>query len=611
MSDASSEGSSCITSFPASSKGTITSAGRVRIARACGNCRTRKIKCDGKLPQCTPCTRTTTRVLEGPCDYEDNRTRVQLLERDVSRLEARLKELKDPSLVGTVKLSKPYVGSINTSDATLKACAIVNGPAHLLEVFDPKMNKDPPAELSRFLIDAFLPHAPDFGFFLNIERFRSAALLPESSSRALKPTRGLLSAVHVLGLRLSGTGPTTPQEEARIAAYLTRAINDATKMMVTETANPFVVVENIQAELLLATFLFCHGRLLEGQYHLTQAISLAIGAKLHKIRSSHEDSATGMNSPLLPPTSDPMVEGERINAFWTVFILSNCWDATVDTSTSLIAVFGDGNLEVDLPWPLTMPEYQQEGFPPDLRGTWTVQKFLTQIVPDVSSSNEFSELAMYAKASILFKRARKIEWHLQRGQEIPDTPPNRVLCDLIESFVASLPPLKGTVIRFAPSELGFPYNTVSGEFSTIGMQLVTLTLAHASIIHVYSVTVETNAASMKKSFDAAKACVEALRNPEVRMYFKRSSRINPCFGCLWENVCQVFVKWIRTARSRVDAEDVRMMFGISEDEVIELLEVIMGVMHSYAWRSPILKQVLEKVRKAYQEIPPSKVYTLS
>ncbi|EEB89543.1 hypothetical protein MPER_12343 [Moniliophthora perniciosa FA553] len=451
---------------------------------------------------------------------------------------------------------------MDTSDATLRACAIVNGPAHLLEVFDPKINKDPPVELSRFL---------------------SAALLPESSSHAWKPTRGLLSAVHVLGLRLSGTGPTTPQEEARIAAYLTRAIDDATKMMVTETTNPFVVVENIQAELLLATFLFCHNRILEGQYHLTQAISLAIGAKLQKIRS-RQNSATGMGSPLLPPTSDPIVEGERINAFWTVFTLSNCWDATVDNSTSLIAVFGDGNLEVDVPWPLTMPEYEQGGFPPDFLGTWTVQKFLAQVASHTFSSNEFSELAMYAKASILFKRARKIEWHLQRGQ-------------------ANLPPLRGTVIRFAPSELGFPYDAVSGEFSTIGMQLATLTLAHSSIIHIYSATMETNAFSMKKSFDAAKACVEALKNPDVRVYFKRSSRINPCFGCLWEDVCQIFIRGLRVARTRLDGENVSILVGISEDEIVELLEIMMGVMHSYAWRSPILRYALERVRKSYQEIP--------
>ncbi|KAK7046143.1 hypothetical protein VNI00_007146 [Paramarasmius palmivorus] len=592
-----------------------------------------------RLPQCTPCLKSTTHVVDGPCDYEDNRTKVQLLERDVLRLEARLKELEQPQCLGTVKLNKPYTKK-EEPDATFKACMIANGPAHLLNVFDPSSNEDVPLELSHFLcviwslsqrdaddftcrVDAFLPHACDFGFFLHMDRFRQSALIPleDPTARLSRPTRGLLSAIHVLGLRLSGTGPTTPQEEARIAAYLTRAINDVTKMMVTESAHPFVVVQNIQAELLLATFLFCHGRLLEGQYHLTTAISLAIGARLHKIRSSRDKATAG--SPFsLAPSDDPVIEGERINAFWMVFTLSNCWDATVDSSTSLIAVFGDGNMEVDVPWPMCMPEYDQGGFPPGLQGTWTVQRFLTQAPPE-PSKNECGELAMYAKASVLFKRARKMETHLQRGQEIPDSPTNRVLCALLDSFVATLPALKGRIIHFSHPELAFPYNAIGEECSTIGMQLTTLTLAYSSMIHLYSFNFETDAFSMKKSLEAAKACIEALKNPEVRMYFKRSSRINPGFGCLWETVCGVLLKWMKISRTIAGFKCSDSMLGISEDEVVELLEVIMGVMHSYAWRSPILSEhnlvaflthsqvepgnALEKVRKMYQELPPSSI----
>ncbi|PBK95983.1 hypothetical protein ARMGADRAFT_755933 [Armillaria gallica] len=60
----------------------------------------------------------------------------------------------------------------------------------------------------------------------------------------------------------------------------------------------------------------------------TIAVSLVLSARLHKIRSVEG----GGPSALSPPT-DYIEEGERIKAFWTVFILDNCW-TTADGSPS-------------------------------------------------------------------------------------------------------------------------------------------------------------------------------------------------------------------------------------------------------------------------------------
>ncbi|KAG7087882.1 hypothetical protein E1B28_011929 [Marasmius oreades] len=347
------------------SSGSTTPVLRHRISRACGNCRTRKIKCDGMTPQCTPCAKNIRSVMEGPCDYGDTLTQVETLEKNIHRLENRLRELGEPALVGGVQLNNPYTKQSSSSTS--------KGPLDQSTSF---AAGGPPPQIAKFLLETFLFHAHDFAFFLNIGRVRASMLLPHGHPK--RPTRGLTSVICLMGFLFSTfSAPTpTPAQTAQIAGLLSNAINEVTNMTTTESSHPFIVVQSIQAELLVATYLLCSGRHLEGQFHLTRANSLAIGARLHKVRSNRQrpypnDVAhlnTFISTPAptpsgfsLPPTSDPIEEGERINAFWSAFVLSNCWDATVASSMSLISVFGDGNMEVDSPWPMDMLQYEQVG----------------------------------------------------------------------------------------------------------------------------------------------------------------------------------------------------------------------------------------------------------
>ncbi|KAG7087881.1 hypothetical protein E1B28_011929 [Marasmius oreades] len=587
------------------SSGSTTPVLRHRISRACGNCRTRKIKCDGMTPQCTPCAKNIRSVMEGPCDYGDTLTQVETLEKNIHRLENRLRELGEPALVGGVQLNNPYTKQSSSSTS--------KGPLDQSTSF---AAGGPPPQIAKFLLETFLFHAHDFAFFLNIGRVRASMLLPHGHPK--RPTRGLTSVICLMGFLFSTfSAPTpTPAQTAQIAGLLSNAINEVTNMTTTESSHPFIVVQSIQAELLVATYLLCSGRHLEGQFHLTRANSLAIGARLHKVRSNRQrpypnDVAhlnTFISTPAptpsgfsLPPTSDPIEEGERINAFWSAFVLSNCWDATVASSMSLISVFGDGNMEVDSPWPMDMLQYEQGGFPSELQRSWTVQNFLSHISDDISAY-ESSHIAMYSKASVLFKRSRTIALQLQEVGDGHD--PNHISGTftthgrLIDSFISSLPSISSEEATWERP-------------TTVGMDLAAYSLAHSSTIQLHSVLIDTpDPFSLTKSLMAAKACVEILKNEEVEKYLQKMNWINPVMGILWDGVCGVFLKCMGKLRSGSGGavSTIGKALGIVgevravERGLVDMFEALAVTMQAFASRHLSIQSALEKNLSSYRRL---------
>jgi len=130
------------------------------------------------------------------------------------------------------------------------------------------------------------------------------------------------------------------------------------------------VIQTIQAEALVAQFLFGNGRLLEGRYHVTAAVSLVLSAKLNKIAGGGRMPSAGfsgsagvgrgagtVSGEILPVPRDAVEEGERIHAFWTVLWLNNLWTA-IDGLPSNVAYTTD-DARVDTPWPLEFGDYKQ------------------------------------------------------------------------------------------------------------------------------------------------------------------------------------------------------------------------------------------------------------
>ncbi|KAL0565670.1 hypothetical protein V5O48_016349 [Marasmius crinis-equi] len=549
--------------------------------------------------------------MEGPCEYGDARTQAQVLERDIHRLEARLRQLQEPKIVESMELSDPY-----SSGKKQKARKKTSNGLYSLSACEPDIS----SQISRVLLDTFLAHAHDFAFFLNIPRFRDSLLLP--LGHPLKPIRCLMGMIYLLGIRLATTGALpTPAQQAQQAGLLACVLDEVSSMPNTASSRPFVVVHTIQAELLLSTYLFCQGRQLEGQYHLTRAISLNIATRLNKIRSTRERPSTSIDTSIddvtseaqsrtipsslstspssLPLTADPIDEGERINAFWTAFTLSNCWDAAVGGPTSLISVFGDGYVEVDTPWPMDMDGYEEGGFPPELRGSWTVQKFLNRVLDD-TCIHDFSDVAMYAKASVLFRRARKIASQLQQGNGMPEHISTGLFdaffahSSLVNSFRESLPPISA-----APTTPDRP--------TVAGMNLVTHALAHCSVIQLHSASIETNQLSMVQSIMAATACVEILSNTEVEKYLKQTRRLNPVMGILCGLVCDVFLKCLAALRNCGDtlsfmAEAFAVEAQYLDGNVAAMLEKLLGMMQTFAPRSGTMRNSLNKSLASYRTL---------
>lgn len=207
-----------------------------------------------------------------------------------------------------------------------------------------------------FRLQAFIPHAKSFGFFLNLRRFISETTLPLTLGDYSRPCPGLICAIYLIGLHLSGA---TEDEES---AFLSRALLHVSNVL--SSSHPLRLIHGTQAEILLSTYFFRTGRILEGKYHLSAAVSLATCANLHKLRSGLSmgpfvPSVMGMDGHSLPDPKDFIEEGERINAFWTVFTMCNCWGVGVGGFSSMM--FESYGSRIDTPWPLDMEDYEEAG----------------------------------------------------------------------------------------------------------------------------------------------------------------------------------------------------------------------------------------------------------
>lgn len=172
----------------------------------------------------------------------------------------------------------------------------------------------------------------------------------DEQQRTSKLSRALLDAVYLYGAHLSRIG-TLMMHEPTLLARAARGVGDDL------ASKRYPVVQIIQAEVLLAHYFFCMGRLLEGKYHTSAAVALVLSARLHKIRSELSPAQDGDS--LSDVTEDGIAEGEKINAFWTVFALDREW---ADVSGTPSPLYGQGSSPftieaIDTPWPLDTGDY--------------------------------------------------------------------------------------------------------------------------------------------------------------------------------------------------------------------------------------------------------------
>jgi hypothetical protein len=128
--------------------------------------------------------------------------------------------------------------------------------------------------------------------------------------------------------------------------------------------HPDKILHTLQAEFLLARYLFSTGKIMEGKYHVTCGISMAVASGFTKIRSNQTSSS---RSPVreisfLPPPVDAVDEGDRIVSCWQGFTTDKLWAAALETSSDMICPATIPNAQTDTPWPQELEVYEQVCF---------------------------------------------------------------------------------------------------------------------------------------------------------------------------------------------------------------------------------------------------------
>ena len=194
-------------------------------------------------------------------------------------------------------------------------------------------------------------------------RFIQAMQLPGGDPRRAQLSPALLNAVFLWGAHVS-TSNTIRSYEPTFLARATAAFSSALR------DSHYNVMHLIQAEVLFANYFFSMSRFLEGRYHCSAAVALALSCRLTKVRSSadgpllhgvHAAAAHMHIEPRqnqhLPPPRDAIEEGERIRGFWYVYALDKSWAVALGSPSHFNGVAQSGT-HIDTPWPLEMAQFE-------------------------------------------------------------------------------------------------------------------------------------------------------------------------------------------------------------------------------------------------------------
>ncbi|KAJ7720090.1 hypothetical protein DFH07DRAFT_309457 [Mycena maculata] len=538
--------------------------GSLSKGKACVNCRRRKIKCDGGKPICGPCAKYSTTF--GDCEYtEDGISRAQILEEQISILQDRIEELERPSLPNRSRFSpslqRPVITRRHSTPTPQISLSNTMRLGPLLSYFYSQQTSGSslgptnsmPTELPFIVLQAlvhnFLHNASCFGFFLDTQAFHDA--ITSAQARNLPPV--LLNVMYLWGVHLA--------EDARITAYepafLAHALRSTAGSL--SGTHPRTVLHSLQASVLLAYYFIRNARFLEGRYHTSAAVSIAVSSGLHRIRAPRDDTTAALRGPdALPAPKDAWEEGEQIIAFWNVLTLNNCWAGT-DGSPSNVS-YGASGLKIDTPWPLDRRDYVERPHLLPLQSSGTVYNFLDD-VPD----NATSDAALHAKAGILFEETTKLTARYRTNGIPLNDPEYSILDRKIDGFTQRLP-------------------TVNSK----GMLVVHM-LAYGSTIQLHKAAALERPASHSKLLAAAQSVVGILEKTDV----SNIGLIDPILAPLWTTVSLVFIAEIAHQRKQLGTTRV--------GDLTKSLNVVIAAMEVFAPHCRLMTVQLDAVRRAYHD----------
>ncbi|KAJ6457957.1 hypothetical protein C8R45DRAFT_913419 [Mycena sanguinolenta] len=377
-------------------------------------------KCDGARPICSQCRTRPPRSKE-PCQYPPPEgqnvpqgTPSQMLE-TIYDLRRRIDELEylnvpDPT---RIYLNQPYDSRSQSHSPDL--------PGKLVHL--------------RTRVDVFLGRFTNSGyFFLRAAQFRHSALLPLPFGHRDRPSPALLSAVYLWASVLSHVTP----DPYTADAFLTCALQNIPQDLIGIAEHPQLVVDTIQAEVLLSLYYLHTAHHVQGRYHAFAASSIALGANLHSIRSAQYHSAypTFTLQTALPLPQNPVEESIRIDAFWAVVLINNIW-AGVEGSPPSVSY----PINIDSPWPSSSHVMSLPNYPISSTGTTNTGPLLWRTSSKQPSSSNASSHSRAAQSVSTLARLSCPFVTLFKGP--PDPASLASLDRRLHTFQAALPPLPG------------------------------------------------------------------------------------------------------------------------------------------------------------------------
>ena len=166
------------------------------------------------------------------------------------------------------------------------------------------------------------------------------------------PHRALVNCVYLWGLRLSraSNGQIFKDQEEAIGGRIDRYLQVQPSNSGSDLEKALQIV---QAEVLLATYLFSCGRALEGGYHVNAAVSMATMYGMHCLVPQGGSSVQGTRT----TSTNTTVDQERVRVFWQVFFLDRCW-AIANNSPALMRDDGQLRIAIRTPWPTESGSYE-------------------------------------------------------------------------------------------------------------------------------------------------------------------------------------------------------------------------------------------------------------
>ncbi|KAJ7636654.1 Zn(2)-Cys(6) binuclear cluster domain-containing protein [Roridomyces roridus] len=555
--------------------------------KACMNCRRRKIKCDGIKPVCGQCSRSPGAADD--CEYPlEGRSRTQQLEETIKKLQSRIGELEATANESSIFLHEPYESGVEappelprfpswSPSSPLSASSRVATPSSS-STSSSLVLEEPPSDVIERLVDTFLSNFRQFGFFLDRDTFRRSALLTFPFGHYSRPSPALLSAVYMWGARLSHSLHPTYNEEAFLSCTLQNIHQDLAGR------HPHRAIHSIQAEVLLSVYFLTLGRPVEGIYHSSAAVSLAISAGLHIIQPTPHSAGGGsrlspqpttfgvLEAPACPPAADSLEEGERICAFWTVVIVNNYWVAA-HGSPSAISYY---DTPIDTPWPLELQDYVSPQLFDHVGASSgaTVSKFLAGVIVD-----GFSPLALLAKASLLLERSITFS---SRGRYADHSAGAFETLDvLLQQFVHTIP--------IGISAVGGPEGLEARP-----CLLVAHTIAHAAIIRLHAHRIHTSETSRGKYLSAARSVVHLMNGIDFSVW---PTSIDPIMGILWTTVCEVFLSELSNMQ-----QPGSFKFAQTYEDYVACLQTILATMSRFSSTSPLIDYFATRVKQTYNAV---------